>query len=80
VKTHYYRVPVPNNNNIVNWNPFAVEVMAWECDGDTPVVETARCCFDVILLPAWEPPPVPEPLDGFVVEEIDGPPPQETLR
>jgi hypothetical protein len=70
VATHYYRVAVPNNNNLLNWNPFAVEVAAWECDGGTPVAETDRCCFDVTLLPAWEPPPVPEPMDGFVMEEI----------
>jgi hypothetical protein len=71
VRTHYYRVLVPNNNNLLKWNPFSVEVAAWECEGGTPVMETDRCCFDVTLLPAWEPPPVPEPFDAFVVEEID---------
>jgi hypothetical protein len=80
VATHYYRIAVPNNNGLMNWNPFAVEVAAWECAGDVPVAETARCCLDVMLLPAWEPPPLPEPLDGFVVEEFDGPPPQGTPR
>jgi hypothetical protein len=71
VKTHYYRVMVPNNDNLVNFNPFAVEIAAWLCDGNVPVEETGRCCFGVTLLPAWEPPPAPEPMDGFVVEEID---------
>jgi hypothetical protein len=74
VKTHYYRVAVPNNNNLLNWNPFAVEVVAWCCEDGVPIQEAGRCCFDVTLLPAWEPPPAPEPMTGFVVEEIPGPP------
>ena len=69
--THYFRVRVPDDNRLLEFNPFCVEVSAWECDGDEPLNESGSCCFDVTLLPAWEPPPVPEPLDGFVVEEID---------
>jgi hypothetical protein len=71
IATHYYRVLVPNVPHILENNPFAVEVAAWECVGGTPAHETGRCCFDVTLLPAWEPPPVSEPMDGFMVEEID---------
>jgi hypothetical protein len=75
VRTHYYRVPMPNNNGLVNWNPYAIQVVAWNCDGRVPISETMRACFGVTLLPAWEPPPVPEPMTGFVVEEIEEPPP-----
>jgi hypothetical protein len=77
-RTHYYRVLVPSNNNLLNFNPFAIEVAAWECYGGAPSGESTRACFDVTLLPAWEPPPMPEllsePMAGFTVEEIDGPP------
>jgi hypothetical protein len=69
--TRYYRVRVPNRDELLGFNPFAVEVAAWACDDGIPVMEIGRCCFDVTLLPAWEPPPVPETLDGFVVEEIN---------
>ena len=75
VYTHYYRVMVPNNNNLIQLNPFAVEIAAWECVGGQLVNETSRCCFDVIVLPGWEPPPVPGTYTGFVVEEVSGPPP-----
>jgi hypothetical protein len=74
IATHYYMVMVPDNDNLLDWNPFCVQVAAYECDGGVPVEETGRCCFDVCLLPAWEPPPVPEPIQGFVVQEIDAPP------
>ncbi|MFQ6104965.1 MAG: hypothetical protein ACE5OP_11855, partial [Candidatus Glassbacteria bacterium] len=71
VATHYYRVSVPDNENLVGFNPFAVEVEGWTCEGGELVEATGRCCFDVTLLPGWEPPPVPEPINGFEVEEID---------
>jgi hypothetical protein len=74
VRTHYYRILIPNNDNLLNFNPFAIEVAGWECASGVPVSETMRACFGVTLSPAWEPPPVPEPMTGFVVEEIDGPP------
>jgi hypothetical protein len=74
VATHYYRVMVPDNNHIVDFNPFCVQVAAWQCVGGNPDMETGRCCFNVTLLPAWEPPPVPEPITGFTVEEIDAVP------
>jgi hypothetical protein len=70
VETNYYRVRVPENNDLVTFNPWSVQVAAWDCDGGTPVEETGRCCFDVTLLKAWQP-PAPEPVTGFVVEEID---------
>ena len=72
--THYYRVRVPDSENLLEQNPFCVEVAAWECEGGTPVGENTRCCFDVILLPPWEPPPVDGLITRFLVEEMDGPP------
>jgi len=73
-RTHYYRVMVPDNNRLLDFNPFAYEVVSWVCNDGVPISETFRCCFEVTLLPAWEPPPVSDPIHDFVFEEIDEPP------
>ena len=72
VFSHYYRVNVPNNNHLVDFNPFCVQVAAWECEGGVPMNETGRCCFDVTLLPAWEPPAYGGNIDGRMDEWADG--------
>ncbi|MFQ6104603.1 MAG: hypothetical protein ACE5OP_09965 [Candidatus Glassbacteria bacterium] len=68
--TRYYRVQIPDNNELVLLNPFCVEVAGWLCVEGNPVGETDRCCFDVTLLPSWEPPPVTEPPLEFELDEI----------
>ena len=74
VATHYYRVLVPANNNLIGFNPYAFEIGAWVCDDGVPLAETDRSCFDITLLPAWGPPPLLKDFGGFVIEEIDAPP------
>ncbi len=74
IATHYYWIPVPLNDYLLTVNPFVWEVRSWECLDGVPQFETGRCCMDVILLPGWEPPPVPEAFEGFEVFEFDGPP------
>ena len=71
IATHYFAVPMPDDDHLVNYNPYALEVEAWECVGGQPVNETGRCCFNFILLPGWGPPPAPEPINGFVIEEME---------
>ena len=72
--THYFRVMVPNDDSLLDRNPWSVETVAWRCCEGEPRYGKQRSCFEVILLPAWEPPTVAGPIEEFAIEEMSGPP------
>lgn len=69
-RTHYFRMSVPSSGELLDLNPFAVNISAWVYDGSEPYWEVGNCCFGVTLLPMRKPPPVPVPAAGFVIEKI----------
>jgi hypothetical protein len=69
-RTHYFRVSVPANGELLDLNPFAVKTTAWDYDGSVPDREAGDCCFGVTLLPQRKPPPIPVPAGDFVIEEV----------
>ena len=71
--THFYRVLVPERQFLLDLNPFTVEIVAWICNNDPLLTGSGRSYFDVILLPAWEPPPFPDEGLDFYFEEIECP-------
>jgi hypothetical protein len=70
METHYYRVRVPTDSGLLTQNPWAVDLGLWACNNGIPRWQAGQCCFNVALLPQRKPPPVPVPMDEFVIEEI----------